>query len=83
MVSGGAWGVDTVAEQEARSLLIPVQVYKPHYDRFGSRAPLVRNEEIVNDCDRLVAFWDGKSTGTMHTVNLARKAGKPVEVVRP
>jgi hypothetical protein len=81
VVSGGAWGVDTIAEKEARALGIPVRIYQPHYDRFGASAPLMRNQEIVDDCDRLVAFWDGESTGTMHTVGLARKAGKPVEII--
>lgn len=42
-----------------------------------------RNHLIVALADRVVAFWDGKSTGTMHTVGLARAAGKPVEVRRP
>lgn len=82
IVSGGASGVDTEAEMEADMRGIAVVVYQPLYGSDGKRAPLIRNQRIVDDCDRLVAFWDGKSTGTQHAVGLARKAGKPVEVIR-
>lgn len=84
IVSGGADGVDKTAASAARysSKGIGLIEHLPEYDRYGRVAPLERNRLIVRDCDRLVAFWDGKSTGTMHTVGLARKAGKPVEIIR-
>lgn len=82
IVSGGARGVDQAAVREARRLGMTVEEYLPDYTRFpGNVAPLVRNKVIVEKSDRVVAFWDGKSTGTMHTVNLARACGKPSLVV--
>lgn len=83
VVSGGARGVDATAADEAERRGLDVREFMPVYDRHGRRAPLVRNELIVRECTRLVAFCDGKSTGTMHTVGLARKAGKPVELYGP
>lgn len=82
VVTGGARGVDTAAEVAAMHRALNCTIFEPDYEQHGRRAPLERNKLIVDECDRLVAFWDGKSTGTMHTVGLARKAGKPVEIIR-
>ena len=79
VVSGGADGVDFIAEHAALDRGLEVMIFKPDYTKHGKRAPLVRNEEIVAAADRVAAFWDGKSTGTMHTVGLTRKAGKPLD----
>lgn len=80
IVSGGAVGVDSEAARAAREAGHELVEHLPDYPSHGRRAPLMRNALIVRDCDRLVAFWDGRSTGTMHTVNLAKKAGKVVDV---
>lgn len=81
IVSGGAKGVDSLAESAARSCGLAVEVIKPNYTKYGRIAPHMRNREIVKLCDRLVAFWDGKSRGTMETVDYARRASKPVSVL--
>jgi hypothetical protein len=47
---------------------------------FGRRA-YERNAKIVAAADRVVAFYDGQSHGTRNTIALARKHGKPVEVI--
>jgi predicted Rossmann fold nucleotide-binding protein DprA/Smf involved in DNA uptake len=82
IVSGGAKGVDEAAARYAESHGLALIECLPNYDRHGGRAPLVRNQIIVDTAAHIIAFWDGKSTGTMHTVGLAKKAGKPVVVVR-
>jgi len=33
--------------------------------------------------DLVIAFWNGASTGTLHTISHARRRGIPVEVIRP
>jgi len=35
----------------------------------------LRNEEIVANADRIIAFWDRKSRGTLHTLVMASRAG--------
>jgi predicted Rossmann fold nucleotide-binding protein DprA/Smf involved in DNA uptake len=82
VVSGGARGVDSAAESEARRRGLEVVSIRPDYAQHGRRAPLVRNAEIVAQSDRVVAFWDEGSSGTAYTIRLARQAGKPVEIVR-
>ena len=80
VISGGATGVDTLAESYARKHGIPFRAFHPDYQRYGRRAPLVRNRLIADACDQVGALWDGLSRGTWYTVNYARQRGKPVEV---
>ena len=82
IVSGGARGADTLAADEARRRGLEVVEFRPNYARYGRAAPHVRNSEIVESCDRLVAFWDGKSRGTASTIEKAKRLEKPVSVVQ-
>ena len=85
IVSGGAFGVDTDAASAAVVHHRKLVEFKPDYFKHGQTAPFVRNQEIAEYADRCVAFWDGKSRGTLDTVRRFKKLGKPVEVreVRP
>lgn len=82
IVSGGAKGIDSVAAEYAREQGIPLTEFRPDYARYGRGAPLKRNEQIVGYADEGLAFWDGASRGTLHTVECFRRAGKRVRVVR-
>jgi YspA, cpYpsA-related SLOG family len=80
VVSGGARGVDRFAEEAAKRLGLEVRVFRADWDRLGAKAGPIRNSEIVANADRVVAFWNGKSRGTLDTVGKAVAAGLPVEV---
>lgn len=85
VVSGGARGVDSVAEKEAERAGLPTEVYRVDAEGVSSRAEFsrrahARNQLIVDASDRLVAFWDGYSRGTLDSIRRAHAAGKPVEV---
>jgi hypothetical protein len=54
IVSGGAWGVDTIAEMVALDLGLTTLVYKPK--RKTEEFFLKRNLEIANICDELICF---------------------------
>ena len=47
----------------------------------GGAVPIVRNKQIVDYADHVVAFWDGNSKGTLSVINYAKKAGKPCDVI--
>ncbi|WP_288084128.1 hypothetical protein [Xylanibacter rodentium] len=81
IVSGGAKGADTYAKEYAVKNDIPIIEYLPKYDRYGRKAPLMRNIEIVENCDYLLAFWNGTSRGTKFTIDYASKRGVPYKVV--
>lgn len=74
--------MDALAEQYARKHNIPLREFRPDYRQYGKQAPFVRNRQIVEACDLVLAFWDGVSHGTMYTVHYAKKLGKTVKLYR-
>lgn len=81
VVSGGARGVDQCAARAARRAGLQVVEIRPDYARHPPRiAPLIRNKQIVAGADRVLAFWDCTSTGTMNAVRHALKAGRSVMI---
>ena len=81
IVSGGARGVDECAASYANKNSIKLTEFLPEYDRYGRAAPIVRNKKIVDYADRVIAFWDGNSRGTLSVIRYAEKVGKPCEVI--
>ena len=55
IISGGAVGIDTLAELYAVSKKLPIKIYKPEYNRYGKAAPIIRNKLIVDDADMVIA----------------------------
>lgn len=83
IVSGGARGVDTSAREYANTNGIPLKEFLPDYSKHGKGAPLIRNIDIINYADVVLAFWDGKSRGTKFVIDNCKKMGKPVKVFLP
>lgn len=81
IISGGAVGVDSCAAEYARINGLKLTEILPQYDKYGRGAPIVRNKEIVNYADKVIAFWDGSSKGTLSVIKYAEKVGKPCEVI--
>lgn len=63
IVSGGAVGVDRCAREFARRHGLEYREFLPEYGKFGRRAPVVRDQLIVDDSEFLLAFHDGVSRG--------------------
>lgn len=82
IISGGARGADALARRYAIEHCISIKEFIPDWDTHGKSAGYLRNEQIVDACDELVAFCvmssDGISPGTKLSIELAEKAGKPV-----
>ena len=51
IVSGGARGVDTLAEVYARGKNIPIKIFKPDWNKYGKSAGVIRNYEMAKYCD--------------------------------
>ncbi len=81
IVSGGAVGADRLAEEWAIVEFVPAKVFKPDWAKFGKRAGAIRNQQIVDYCDKLIAFWDGTSKGAKISIEMARKADKLLGIV--
>lgn len=80
IISGGAIGIDTLAEEVADKRRISKSIIRPEYDKYGKKAPLIRNKEIVERAELVIAFWDGKSRGTKFTIDYAKKLNKKIKV---
>ncbi len=80
IVSGGAKGIDTCARQYALAHGLALKEFLPDYRRYGRGAPLKRNRELVDYADRVVALWDGVSSGTRFVITYCQECGKPVDV---
>lgn len=81
IVSGGAKGVDTLAREFAEKQGLPLTEFLPDYARYKRAAPLKRNEKIADYADEVLAFWDGQSKGTAHTIKEFERRGKKVSVI--
>ena len=82
IISGGAVGIDTLAEEYADIHKLSKYIMRPRYDLYGRAAPLKRNEQMVDAADAILIVWDGASKGTRHTVNYAQKKNKPLTIVQ-
>lgn len=88
IVSGTARGADLLGEQYAKVAGYEVSRFPADWDGLGKRAGYVRNAEMAKyamadgNYGVLIAFWDGKSKGTKHMIDLAEKKGLEVHIVR-
>ncbi|MHC4835413.1 MAG: SLOG family protein [Planctomycetota bacterium] len=82
IITGGAQGVDKTAEIEARARGMEVVIHEAQWNLHGRSAGMIRNRLVVDDCDKLAAFWDQESPGTKGVMSMASKAGKLDKVSR-
>ncbi len=76
IISGGAKGVDSIAADFSMTNGIKLTVILPQYEKYGRGAPIVRNKQIVDSADMVIAFWDGKSRGTLSVIEYCKKQKK-------
>jgi len=86
IIAGGATGADALAEKYAIENGIEYVEHLPLFkvDKSIPYHPkwyLIRNKQIVDASDMLIAFWDNKSKGTKFTINHAAKSQKPYIVI--
>lgn len=88
IVSGGAKGVDLAAQEYAERRGLKTDIYLPNLEGCKERSEFTeryyaRNQQIVDNSDLIVAFIETESGGTWDTIKRARKAGKPVKIIKP
>ena len=82
VVCGGARGADEYGKQWAERLGIPVRMFRAEWKLHGKSAGPIRNRQMAEYADALIAFWDGKSRGTKNMIETARKCGLKVTIIR-
>jgi hypothetical protein len=82
IIHGDAKGVDRLADRFARVIGLPVLRMPADWQNEGKAAGIRRNLRMLDEQpDLVLAFWDGQSRGTAHTITEAEKRGIPVEVI--
>jgi SLOG family YspA-like protein len=82
IVSGGAKGTDNLAESFAKVHNLKLTVFYPDWLKHGKYAGPLRNKQIVEYADEVIAFWDGSSPGTKSTINLTKQMNKKLHVIK-
>ena len=80
IVSGTARGADKLGERYAREKGYSIKQFPANWN-LGKSAGYIRNAEMAQYADMLIAFWDGTSKGTKHMIDLANKRSLRVEIV--
>jgi hypothetical protein len=78
--SGGAEGPDKLAELWCKANDVKITVFAADFDKGGKGAGIKRNTQIIDSADQVLAFWDGKSAGTLDGIIKAKKTKKPIQV---
>ena len=69
-----------MAARYAHDMMLTLHVIEPKWEEYGRKAGMMRNSQIVEKADLVVAFWDGESRGTADTIEKAQLAGKDLKV---
>ncbi len=86
-ISGTCRGADVLGERFAYNFGYSVKRFPAKWDEIGKRAGYVRNCDMAKyasgaDIGILVAFWDGISKGTRNMIDIAKRYGLGVKVVK-
>jgi len=83
VVSGSnAIGVNECALTEASRKGLTAKAITPDFKKHGKRTSVEHMNEILRNSEHVVVFWDGKSTGSKLFIDMARCAGKSIQIIR-
>lgn len=80
IVCGKARGADALGEMYANDRGYDVRYFPADWEGIGKSAGFRRNEAMADNADALVAFWNGKSHGTKHMIQVAKQKKLKVRV---
>lgn len=81
MVTGTAKGADQVPYYYNYWQGVPIKEFPADWDKHGKAAGFIRNRQMAEYSDALIAFWDGKSRGTKNMIEEMNRLEKPVRVI--
>ena len=82
IVSGMAMGADKLGFSFAISHNVKKYLFPTDWDKYGKSAGMIRNKEMGNFSDGLLAFWDGQSRGTKQMIEYMELLKKPVYIIK-
>ena len=81
IISGNARGADKLGEKYAKEYNYSCSIKPADWNKYGKRAGYLRNADMAQEANALIAFWDGKSKGTNHMIQLAKQANLTIKIV--
>ena len=82
IVSGGARGTDKLGEQYSKEKGFDLKIFPADWNKHGKGAGHIRNRQMAEYGDMLIAFWDGESKGTKNMIDTSKKLGLLVYIHR-
>jgi len=64
-----------MGEDFARANDIPCEVMPANWSKYGRRAGILRNEQMADEAEAVIAVYDGTSNGTAHMISTAEARG--------
>lgn len=83
IITGDAKGTDQLAIRYARDNKIKYIALKPDWKKYGNYAGFLQNQELVNQSDLVICFWDNRSKGTADTIKRCKEQHKKYIVTNP
>ncbi len=80
IVSGGAKGADALGEKYSKENNLNLKIFPADW-KLGKGAGFIRNKQMADYADALIAFWDGKSKGTKMMIDLAKQKGLKIKII--
>jgi len=81
IVSGTAKGADRLGEKYAMERGLKIKQFPANWDLYKKQAGYIRNVEMARYADACVCFWNRKSRGTMHMINIAKEYGLDLRII--
>jgi len=81
IVSGMARGADSLGNRFAHEHKVKLYEFPADWNTHAKSAGFIRNKQMGNFADGLLAFWDGKSRGTAQMIEYMRSLNKPVNII--
>ncbi len=75
---GGAKGIDSIAHNIGLTSGMMIRPFDAYWFKHGKAAGPIRNREMADYSDALIAIWDGESQGTRDMVDCMLAKKKPV-----
>lgn len=82
IVSGTARGADELGEKYAKEKGFKLKQFPADWDKYKKGAGYIRNKQMAEYADSLIAFWDGKSKGTKHMIDLAKEHNLKIRIIK-
>ncbi len=83
ILSGNAPGADRLGERYAQEHGMEYKIIPSEWEKHGLKATMMRNEVLLKAADCIILFWDGKSEGSKHMLEIAERAKKLLAEVKP